>query len=250
MTNSKSQLTTRSYYLVRYVAMITMLIDHIGSEFSDYFSQKTYIQLRMIGRMSFPLFCYLLVECFYFTKDKKRHFQKLLKLAVISEIPFNIHISGKIIDIEHQSVICSLIFGFLYLWISDMTDEKFRKFPTTTVRFTAALTFMYMAQVFSTDYLWKGILMIVMLDFAKRHRFTGLFQTGAFLVFVLLRGWFVNLGCVFSLIMILAVSKNKDFHEKDFLENVMTSKLSKIFCTVFYPAHLLLLAIVHRLILA
>ena len=60
-----------------------MLIDHVGLMF---FPQ--YQIFRMIGRISFPIFCFLLAEGFIHTRSWKRYILRLIAFAFISEAPY------------------------------------------------------------------------------------------------------------------------------------------------------------------
>lgn len=66
-----SGITTKRYYLVKWIAMITMLIDHLAFLLhSDCgLDSTTYIAMRTIGRIAFPLFCFEIVECVHFTNS-------------------------------------------------------------------------------------------------------------------------------------------------------------------------------------
>ena len=58
------------------IALITMLIDHIGA-----FLMGDDIVMRLIGRIAMPLFCFMLAEGFLHTKSRKkrlRYFESLL----------------------------------------------------------------------------------------------------------------------------------------------------------------------------
>ena len=80
---------------LKWIAVITMVIDHIGAAILEktYFFlsadiQKADFLFRKIGRLSFPIFCFLLVEGFYHTRSRKKYLVNILLFAVISEIPF------------------------------------------------------------------------------------------------------------------------------------------------------------------
>ena len=101
---------------LKIIAIVTMLIDHIAAVVLDGYLQKVgfyerminmfvlaptettmtkviYIvdmMMRLIGRLGFPLFCFLLVEGFYFTKSRTRYAFRLFLFALISEIPFDL----------------------------------------------------------------------------------------------------------------------------------------------------------------
>lgn len=76
---------------LKIIAVITMLIDHIGAAFPRYTASvilhigskrlMLYTVMRFIGRISFPIFAFLLVEGFLHTRDRKRYGIRLFVFA-------------------------------------------------------------------------------------------------------------------------------------------------------------------------
>lgn len=100
-------MSTAKYYYMKWLAIILMLTDHTGYFLKGSIDNNTYLGLRIIGRLTFPLFAFLLVQSFHFTKNRLRHFVKIAVLALISEIPYNLFITGRLNDFRYQSVYIS-----------------------------------------------------------------------------------------------------------------------------------------------
>ena len=115
--------------MLKTIACITMFIDHLGATliyeldargaFASIFPGKdlfVYSMFRLVGRIAFVLFAFLLAEGFTCTSDKRRYFLRLLSGAVISEIPFNLISSRQLFDLWNRNVFFTLLIGFCTLW--------------------------------------------------------------------------------------------------------------------------------------
>lgn len=90
-----------------------MVIDHFGLIFFP--SEEIY---RIIGRVAFILFAFLLAEGTKHTKDFKAYLKRLFIWALISEIPFDLAMTGKFFDWQNQNVFWTLFlsaFGIYHL---------------------------------------------------------------------------------------------------------------------------------------
>ena len=78
-----------STFQLKWIAIITMLIDHIGAVLFPY-----ELGYRIIGRIAFPIFCFLIVEGFSHTRDVRRYMVRLGIFALISELPYDLAFHG------------------------------------------------------------------------------------------------------------------------------------------------------------
>lgn len=129
---------------LKWIACITMLIDHIGAVFLSGYG------LRIIGRISFPIYCFLLTEGFCHTRSRGKYALRLAVGALVSELPYDLLFYGAI-DWHHQSVMVTLLIGILTL----LGMERLQRFPMLPM----VLGF-FLAELAGGDYGCWGIALI------------------------------------------------------------------------------------------
>ena len=92
---------------LKWIAIITMTIDHIGAVLYPELQV-----LRIIGRISFPLFAYLLVLGMESTRNIRKYFIRLFAFALISQIPFSLAVG---FDPLSLNIFFTLSFGLLFV---------------------------------------------------------------------------------------------------------------------------------------
>ena len=71
--------------------------------------------MRMIGRIAFPIFCFLIVEGFLRTRNVYKYALRLGIFAIVTEIPFDWALTGKAFYGGYQNVLLKLLVGF-WIW--------------------------------------------------------------------------------------------------------------------------------------
>ena len=98
-----------------------------------------YYLMRDIGRLGFPIFCFLLVEGFQRTSNVKKYALRLGIFALISEFPFNLAICGQLFNLNYQNVYFTLLLsllalcGFRYFAETEKGEKKDLPTPLRTV---------------------------------------------------------------------------------------------------------------------
>ena len=132
-----------------------MVIDHAGAVFVE--RGITYTWLRCIGRLAFPIYCFLLVEGFHHTRNVMKYITRLGIFAVISEVPFDLCFEGKLWDPGHQNVYISLLMGVTLLAILE-------RIGGITLKLLVIASFCITAQEIHCDYRYIGILMVLFFE--------------------------------------------------------------------------------------
>ena len=76
-------------FVLKIIAIISMLIDHTTVALYEVIPGDMWVIYdvgRGIGRTAFPLFCFMIVEGYYHTRNRWRYLGSLIVLAFISEI--------------------------------------------------------------------------------------------------------------------------------------------------------------------
>ena len=119
--NSKTGLT--SFHL-KLIAIITMTIDHVGAALFPGVNIGGFEYLRIIGRLAFPIFCFLIVEGFVHTRNVKKYMLRLFVFVFISEIPFDLlfNTTGNLFAM--QNVFGTLFLGLVMIYAIDEVYKK------------------------------------------------------------------------------------------------------------------------------
>ena len=162
--------------LLQIVAMFTMLVDHIGvmlimngklygyqeklyryvmtlDEAKVY--EILYIICRTVGRVSFPIFAFLFVEGFLRSQNLFKYFMRLLFLAIISEVPYDLMVFNKILDYRTQNVIWTYLINFIILIFIKKTYDMYPIFQLVFSIIGGVICYFL-----KTDYAVEGTILI------------------------------------------------------------------------------------------
>jgi len=135
-------------FVIKIIACITMILDHIKYAIpitNNYFTQY-------LGRISFPLFAFLVTEGYVHTSDLKRYYKRLILFACISQIPFMLFrtLVGKW---QMLNIMFTLLLGLTAILIYDKGKNKI-------ISCLAVIVIIYLGKVLRVDYGWWGVAII------------------------------------------------------------------------------------------
>ena len=220
-------LTSASLQLI---AIITMFIDHLGV-----YIFHSPIWMRAIGRLAMPLYCFMLSEGFFHTKGKQRirYFGRLLAFAFISQLPF---------DLAHYAASGGQLSGLpLHLSAGLMEYKLYLNVIGWTAIYLSIL--LLFAEILGMDYGVYGVLLVINFYLCSR------FLKGEKMKIGRMFGYMFSLFVPMTLMVIIENKPMQLFSLLAIFPILMYGgklghRLPKWFGYVFYPAHLMVIAVI------
>lgn len=242
---------------LKLIACLTMLIDHIGA------TMVPGAGMRIIGRIAFPIFCFLLVEGAHYTRSPGKYALRLFIGALLSEIPFDLAFSRRL-TWSSQSVMVTLLLGYVAIFalqslIRALAGRGFGNIQlaicfaiAAVVLFTAAAS---AADYLQTDYGAGGILLIACFYLARvlensrqggKAKLLALLWQLAFMTFLcymVIPGYRLRIGQFWVPIELFAILALIPIHLYRG-RKVTRNKTVQWAFYLFYPAHLFILYLI------
>lgn len=168
---------------LKWIAIVTMFIDHLGvtlvwNWYLQSFSPvaiELYSLMRAVGRVAFPIFCFMIVEGYIHTGSKGKYALRLGLFCLIAELPFDLAVWGEI-PYSGQNVFFTLLLGLLAIWAGDTLSQRLDWHPVFLTG-GAALVLGMTADYLQTDYGFFGVLLIAALYLGRQLRKEADFNT-------------------------------------------------------------------------
>lgn len=225
---------------LQWIAVLAMAVDHVG-----YLLFPEIPLLRAFGRISFPIFSFLLAEGFRHTSDRKKYALRLAVFAVLSELPYELFLYGPErlgTLFPMKNILFSLLLAFGALWCAERGGGFFfgaallalgaelGGFSYGVYGVALPLCFYFCSRAFlgeekNEDAGWKrGLLAAVLL-------------TACTVLYCAAHGSMFQIWAVFAAVPLF------------FYNGERGRRMPRYFFYVFYPAHLLFLVLLNVLVL-
>lgn len=213
--------------VLKLIACLSMFIDHLGAVcFSGMMG------FRIIGRLAFPIYCFLLVEGAVHTRNMKKYILRMGIFALISEVPFDLAFYHRLVYTGHQNVFFTLGLGLLAIWFLEHPIEQL-DIPDVLYKLLVIIAVGLIAEFFNTDYGFTGIAVICIFYYLRGQ--PQLKYPIAAILLAAMGG--VEFYAVLALIPILLYNGQRG----------RQTKVMQYGFYIFYPAHLLLIAALYHL---
>lgn len=245
--NNMRKLETTSFSL-HLMAMLFMLCDHLWGTIvpgNDW--------LTCIGRIAFPIFAFLLVEGYFHTKNLKKYVTRLLFFALISELPFNLALGGRLFHPFHQNVLWSFLISIILIHWNERARQSGSLLKRIAVGGLSLLLGSALGLLTFVDYYHAGILTALSFYFFRSRQWWG--YAGQLLCL-----WYINMEVLGGLVYPISFLNMTVFFPQQGLALLALpliwlyqgrqghhSKGWQYFCYAFYPAHLLILGLLKML---
>lgn len=204
--------------------------------------------LTVVGRLAFPIFAFLIVEGCCHTRNLGGYVKRLLLFALISEIPFNLMVGGRVFYPIHQNVLWTFLLGIAMIrWNEKLKDAPLWRRCLRAV--SSVIVGLLVGTVTMVDYLGAGVVTVLIFYFLRGRKwwiFAGQLLAMYYVNEKLLGGLSYELDffghtvwiarqtlAVLALIPIWCYRGRQGHHSKAF----------RWLCYGFYPAHMLVLAL-------
>ena len=203
---------------MQFLAMITMLTDHVGKSF---FPEQ--LPWQLIGRIAFPIYAYCIVTGYRHTRNLKRYMKRLFAIALISQLPFMI-----VFNTWGINVVGTLLISLIVIAVLDKYKNSayafFLLIPAAGIVLEAG----------SFDYGVYGLLLVLIYRYSEGYR--TIFWHGALnALFILIGDLYLSAFNLISTLGIVLAPKLLAFFDR--------IKIPRWLWRSFYPAHLIALAI-------
>lgn len=212
--------------VLKITAYLTMIIDHIGLVFYGMLPETAYIMCRCAGRISFPIFAFCITEGYVHTSDVRKYTGRILAMAFVSEIPFNLMTGGSILYAGKSNVLFTFAAGLAILAFVEHSRSIIASFAVTAAGMALCI-FM------KTDYSWIGIAYIMVMYYTRGM---GWIRYVCASVILWMNGSILNLAAPAALIPIHFYNGKK-------------GRMSKMAAYLVYPLHMILLVTVREVVL-
>ena len=222
-----------SSFLLKIIACFTMLLCHIPFVYPQYS-----VPLMYIGKISFPLYAFLISEGYVHTRNFSKYLTRLIVFGVISQIPAYLLFFWIYFNCLYLNIFFTIALGLLWIRIYDKIKSKYISTPLI-------ILLAVIAELLKFDYGAFGVLMIVCFYVFKRNKLN-MVLSQMFLMFILYMKkmsyytfslfnlqyiLFQLLFSVISLAIILTYNGKKG----------KSSGKIKLMFYFFYPVHLIIL---------
>ena len=145
-----------SSFSLHILAMTFMLMDHMWATVVP-----GNLWLNCVGRLAFPMFAFMLVEGYHRSRSVRKYMLRLLIFAIVSEVPFDLMVSGILLYPFYQNVMWTLLLGLGTIYLIDRLIGDRQSLIRLLAAFAAVVVSAVLATLLMLDYYGYGIMTVL-----------------------------------------------------------------------------------------
>ena len=154
---------------LKLIAVIFMFCDHAGKMLFSHYGGMTSLpsvpELRIIGRLAFPIYCWCMAVGFSYTRNALRYILRVLAVGLVSQPLYCIALDH---PLTKPNIMLTLAVALLGLWF--LRERKALPGLWKPLGIVLAAGTLMLAEVLGCDYGWKGVLLVYLLYAARTSR--------------------------------------------------------------------------------
>ncbi len=236
--------------VLKILAAVLMVCDHVGLMFFP-----SEIGFRIIGRLAFPIFAFMISEGARYTKNKLKYFLTIFLLATVCQLVYYFFDNGSL----YMCILVTFSLSILLIYALNATKRALSESESPKYKYAICMGTLFLLLVVGVyvltryiqiDYGFAGIMTPV---FASLFDFRGMnvpdklkkldnipcrvLCTGIGLIMLSIQAGGPQYFCIFALLLLLLYSGERGKYKM------------KYFFYLFYPLHLVFLEAIYLLLL-
>lgn len=209
-----------SMFILKLIAIITMTIDHVGLLIFP-----GQIIFRIVGRLAFVLFAFLIVNGYQYTKNSTKYLLRLLFMAFFCQIPDMLQVIN-----YGGNIFFTLSLGLSIIMLIDSHKIS---------NYCYAFFLVLLSAIIEIDYGMYGVLIIIGFYIATRFQLNFMQQLLLFIVINIYGVQVQNFMPIqYYSLLALVIIKHYN-HQRGYSSNLLNQAFYW-----YYPSHLLILSLI------
>ena len=217
--------------LLKIIAVITMIVDHIGWQFFP-----DIIWLRAIGRLTFPIFAFFIAQGMIYTRNRKKYILTMLIIGLISQLAY----SFLSVSYFNLNVMFTFVLASLLIWTIEEIKNNSRKAKFWLILTLLVISIVSLSLISTLNYGIYGVALILVFYFARDEKVIMYILATLILFALTLKKWIFggySMASAVQIFSLLTIPILMLYNGKKGKSNL------KYLFYVFYPLHLIILLI-------
>ena len=146
---------------LKIIAIIAMTLDHAHKAL-----YPGALWMGVVGRLTLPIMAFFIAEGAAKTGDKRKYLIRLILFALISEVPYDLFVTGHLFDLYSQNTMFTLAFGLIGCYMID----NIKRNENAALSVIAIGGVLSAGMLLRVDYGFAGVLCVMLFYIFKTEK--------------------------------------------------------------------------------